>query len=83
MFFSNAYNVFSVFEHVNLGSCLVLDLCYLKYMLFALQDILQTDSSLKRSDEEVALLDTYATIKSPLVSIIILTSAAFKKGLLW
>ncbi|PSS05038.1 E3 ubiquitin-protein like [Actinidia chinensis var. chinensis] len=31
------------------------------------EDILQTDSSLKRSDEEVALLDTYATIKSPLV----------------
>ncbi|CAL5321955.1 unnamed protein product [Camellia sinensis] len=30
-------------------------------------DILQTDSSLKRSDEEIALLDSYASVKSPLV----------------
>ncbi|CAL5364873.1 unnamed protein product [Camellia sinensis] len=32
-----------------------------------LKDILQTDSSLKRSDEEIALLDSYASVKSPLV----------------
>lgn len=32
---------------------------------------MQADSSLKRSDEEVALLDSYASIKSPLVSTII------------
>ncbi|KAM7467696.1 hypothetical protein LguiB_015258 [Lonicera macranthoides] len=31
------------------------------------EDILQSDSSLKRSDEELALLDSYALIKSPLV----------------
>lgn len=31
------------------------------------EDILQTDSSLKRSDEEIALLDSYASVKSPLV----------------
>lgn len=30
--------------------------------------MLQADSSLKRSDEEVALLDSYASIKSNLVS---------------
>ncbi|KAI8539473.1 hypothetical protein RHMOL_Rhmol09G0186000 [Rhododendron molle] len=32
-----------------------------------LKDIMQADSSLKRSDEDVALLDSYASIKSPLV----------------
>ncbi|KAL6970901.1 RING-type E3 ubiquitin transferase [Sarracenia purpurea var. burkii] len=31
------------------------------------EDILLTDSTLKRPDEEVALLDSYASIKSPLV----------------
>lgn len=31
------------------------------------EDIVQSDSSLKRCDEEVALLDSYAVIKSPLV----------------
>ncbi|KAG6658671.1 E3 ubiquitin-protein ligase CHFR isoform X1 [Carya illinoinensis] len=31
------------------------------------EDILETDSSLKRSDDEVALLDCYATIRSNLV----------------
>ncbi|KAA8522628.1 hypothetical protein F0562_013011 [Nyssa sinensis] len=31
------------------------------------EDILQTDSSLKRSNEETAVLDSYASIKSPLV----------------
>ncbi|XP_058183232.1 uncharacterized protein LOC131301102 [Rhododendron vialii] len=31
------------------------------------EDIMQADSSLKRSDDEVALLDSYASIKSPLV----------------
>ncbi|CAL5363113.1 unnamed protein product [Camellia sinensis] len=33
-------------------------------------DILQTDSSLKRSDEEIALLDSYASVKSPLARVI-------------
>lgn len=31
------------------------------------EDILQSDSSLRRSNEEIALLDSYASIKSPLV----------------
>ncbi|KAL8126544.1 hypothetical protein AgCh_013716 [Apium graveolens] len=31
------------------------------------EDILQSDSSLKRPDEELAILDSYAVIKSPLV----------------
>uniref|UniRef100_A0A5B7C9H2 Putative E3 ubiquitin-protein ligase CHFR isoform X1 n=1 Tax=Davidia involucrata TaxID=16924 RepID=A0A5B7C9H2_DAVIN len=31
------------------------------------EDILETDSSLKRSNEEVAVLDSYASIKSPFV----------------
>ncbi|XAR65819.1 Ubiquitin--protein ligase [Bertholletia excelsa] len=31
------------------------------------EDILQSDSSLKPPDEEIALLDSYASIKSPLV----------------
>ncbi|XP_011099653.1 E3 ubiquitin-protein ligase CHFR isoform X1 [Sesamum indicum] len=31
------------------------------------EDILESDSSLRRSDEEIALLDSYSSIKSPLV----------------
>ncbi|KAL8524562.1 hypothetical protein ACS0TY_014236 [Phlomoides rotata] len=32
------------------------------------EDILQSDSSLRRSNEDIALLDSYASIKSPLFS---------------
>lgn len=41
---------------------------YLKVYALIMQDILLADPSLKRSSEDVVLLDSCASIKSPLVS---------------
>ena len=44
---------------------------------FLPQDVLKADDSLKRSVEEIAVLDSYASIKSPLASYFVLCASCF------